>query len=293
MSLRRLASLSLPRLALLPAFLLLGCPSADEPDPETPSMGLPEGESSWSGVGEMTSGSFLVEVELTNTDGDLEARVTVSDDPEAPLGFGQGVYTAIGTHAPASGAFAMAPVGWEVAPAVDIELLGATAVYDPDAGTLTGQLRDWASGIDNTLQGGDLSLTLDSGEGDPTPVGDEGQSLAVGTSTFAGTMQCSGAVRDTEGTLSYDGEGGVTGSLTVGDPGVDTPLGSFPFDGVHNPTTGTITIAPQPWDEPAPAPVNFMISGTYDAGAGTWTGDQLTNVAACPPATWDVAVTGP
>ncbi|MCO4774065.1 MAG: hypothetical protein KDA24_28800, partial [Deltaproteobacteria bacterium] len=187
---------------LAAASLVVGCPSsADSPD-ETPSRGLPEGSSTWSGTGEANGFSFLVEFELVNTNGDLAGTATVADDPDDPFGLGEGSFSVIGTHAPESGKLAFAPTGWLQSPVLPIELLGATGLYDIDDGTITGQLRDWSDQADNTLRGGALNLTMSDGGGDPTPIGDEGESLADGSQEFSGTLQCTGPVRDVEGTLT-------------------------------------------------------------------------------------------
>ncbi len=228
------------------------------------SNGLPEGTTTWTGEGTAAGVVFPLEVELVNDGGDLTGTVTVSDPG---IGIGTGIYGIEGTHAPASGAFALAPTAWIQSPDIEIELLGATGTYDADAGTLTGQLRDYASSSDNTLQGGAFTLTLASGGGAPSPVGDGARALPDSV-TIAGQMRCTGDPRDVTGTLSHDGAGRVTGTLTLGNPGLDAPLGTFPVDGAHNPTTGAITLAPQPWSDPPPATLNFLVSGTWDPSDG-------------------------
>lgn len=254
--------------------------------------GLPEGTSTWSGTGDVQGYSFLVDVTLENDGGDLTGTVTVSDDPDAPLGIGTGTYNIEGTHSPDSGVFALGPLNWLVQPNLEIELLGATGLFNPEAGTLSGQLRDYASGSDNSLVAGPFSLTKTSGDGAATQLGDRANALATGTQSFSGTTQCTSSVRDVEGTLTYDGQGGVTGSITLGDPGLDNPLGTFPVDGAHNASTGAIMVAPQPWDAPAPSNVNFMVFGVLDGGTGAWDGDMLTNTDACSRDTWHVTVSG-
>lgn len=254
------------------------------------SRGLPEGQSTWTGSGQVSGVPVQLSLALTNTDGDLSGTVTVSDDPSAPIGLGEGTFSITGAHDAGSGEVAVGPVAWVAQPAIEIELLGATGRFDLDAGTLSGQLRDWASASDNSLQGGPFSLTLDSGDGDPTPVGDAAQALPAGGATFAGSMQCTGAVREVSGELSVDADGVVTGSMTVGDTALDTPLGTFGFDGVANASTGALVILPLIWDDPAPSTLTFGIAGRYDAASGAWTGDQLTNTAACPAGTWQVTV---
>ena len=244
-----------------------------------PTFGLPEGASTWAGEGQVSGVSFPIEVTLENSGGDLTGSVTLSD-PGGALGFGTGSYTIVGTHAPESGAFAVAPTGWTVEPDVAIELLGATGTHDPDAGTLTGQLRDYASGDLNTLEGEGFTLTRLSGDGAPTPVGDGARALPA-TATLSGSMRCTGAERELSGSLTHDGEGRVTGSITLGDPGLDTPLGTF--GGQAPPLAARGRVAPQPWVEPDHSTKNFGVTGAWDPGTGAWGGDVWTDVAACPP----------
>ena len=298
---------SLPLLLLLPALVACTSKPADSADPAgdtaddgsgeggadggaaAPTFGLPEGSSTWAGEGQVTGISFPIEVTLETTGGDLTGSVTLSD-PGGVLGFGTGTYTIIGTHAPESGAFAVAPTDWTVEPDVAIELLGATGTHDPEADTLTGQLRDYASGTNNVLNGEGFTLSRLTGDGAPTPVGDGGRALPA-TATLSGSMRCAGAERQLSGSLAHDGAGRVTGTITLGDPGLDTPLGTFGVDGAHNPTTGAITVAPQPWVAPDHSTKNFLVSGAWDPDTGAWAGDVLTDVAACPPSTWNAVVT--
>lgn len=103
-------------------------------------------------------------------------------------------------------------------------------------------------------------------------------------------MQCTGPVRETEGELIYDGAGGLTGTLTVGDPGLDTPIGAFRITGVHNPGTGGITLVPGLWIDDQGMSLAFYIDGTYDPNTGSFNGDQWTNTAACPQGTWKTTI---
>ena len=290
-----------PRLLLLPLAIACtgkstdtssatGDTSADDTGGGAATFGLPEGPSTWAGEGQVLGFSFPIEVTLENSGGDLTGSVTLSD-PDGILGFDTGTYTIVGTHAPESGAFALAPVAWTVDPAVAIELLGATGAHDPEADTLTGQLRDYASGDQNTLAGEAFTLTRQSGDGAPTPVGDGAKALPA-TATLSGTMRCTGSDRELTGSLTHDGAGRVTGSVTLGNPGLDTPLGTFGVDGAHNPTTGAITVAPLPWVEPDHSTKNFGVTGAWDPATGAWDGDVWTDVAACPPGTWAVVVDG-
>jgi hypothetical protein len=254
------------------------------------TFGLPEGASTWAGEGQVSGFTFPIEATLENTDGDLTGTVTLSD-PDGLLGFGTGTYTVVGTHAPESGVFAMAPVAWTVDPAVAIELLGATGTHDPDAGTLTGQLRDYASGDENFLRGEGFTLNKLSGDGAPTPVGDGSKALPA-TATLSGTTRCTASERELAGSLTHDGAGRVTATFTLGDPGLDTPLGTFEVDGAHNPTTGMIKVAPLLWVEPDHSTKNFGVTGAWDPATGAWGGHVWTDVAACPPGTWAVVVDG-
>lgn len=77
---------------------------------------------------------------------------------------------------------------------------------------------DFASGQDNVLRGGPGTLMLMDGPGQPTAVGDEGAALSEGTHNFTGTSQCTSSERELDGTITYDGAGGVSGSVTLGDP---------------------------------------------------------------------------
>ena len=254
------------------------------------TSGLPEGSSTWSGTMEVGGSTFLLDFTLENTGGEVEATATFTDDPDAPAGMGTGTYTLKGTHEPVSGLLALAPIAWVVEPELDLELLGATATYDPATGTLQGMIVDYATGESNTLLGGPMEATMTSGDGAPTVVGDLGAALSTGSHTFVGTIQCTSSVREVEGTLEYDGAGAVAGTMTIGDTGLDTPLGTFAYSGVHNPSTGGLTLAPGLWVDSEANTNTFFVNGSYDASSGAFTGDQLTNTAACPPDTWNVTV---
>lgn len=276
--------LRLPVLAL--ALAAMGCPSTSE-DPQPDPTGLPQGESTWSGTVEINGNEFLLSMTLTNDGGLLDAEVTF-DETGNTAGFGSGTMSAQGTHEPGSGRLALSPIGWLEEPNVTPEMPGVTATYDHATGTITGTAVDYTTPEDNVLRGGALVLTMDSGDGDPLGVGDEARSLAEGANAFAGSFQCTGPVRETEGTLDYDGEGLVTGELTVGDPDLATPLGTFDVTGVHDPTSGGITLAPGVWTSGNHTTLTFFVSGTYDPGTGTYEGDQGTNTGVCPPGQWSV-----
>lgn len=269
------------------ALAAAGCPTTSE-EPQPDPTGLPEGESTWSGTVEIDGNEFLLDVTLDNDGGLLGATVTF-DETEDTAGFGSGTMTAQGTHHPGSGLLALSPIGWVEEPNVTPELPGVTATYDHSTGTITGTAVDYTTPEDNVLRGGALLLTLESGDGAPLAVGDEARSLAEGDNDFAGTFQCTGPVRETEGTLTYDGEGALSGELTVGDPDLDTPLGTFDVSGVHNPTSGGITLVPGVWTSGAHNTLSFFVSGSYDPDTGAFDGDQGTTIAACPPGQWSVA----
>lgn len=255
---------------------------------EQASMGLPEGMSTWTGQGEINGLSFGFDVTITNSGGDLTATVRLKDDPG--VGIGTPEFALSGTHEPTAGRVALAPNDWIVLPDMDIELIGLEGVYDPEAKALNGMLVDFAKGTENFLLGGPVTLTLVDGPGEATIRGDEAKSLVVGSQKFSGQLQCTGPVRETEGELIYDGAGGLTGTLRVGDPGIDTPIGAFTITGVHNPSTGGITLVPGLWIDDQGMSLAFYIDGTYDPGTGSFNGDQWTNLAACPTGTWKTTI---
>jgi hypothetical protein len=249
-------------------------------------LGMPEGISAWEGDAGFAGFTLPLAITITNTNGDLTASITLSDDPDTPVGFGMGVYSATGTHEPTAGLVALAPETWTIEPDPPIELLGFMGSYDPATKRLTGMIVDYATGDDNTLTGGVATLDLVDGPGEPTVRGAEGSSLVVGSQKFSGTTQCTGPTRATEGTLDYDGAGGVAGTITLGDPDLTSTIGTFAVTGVHNPSTGGITLVPGLWLETQDSKLTNFVDGTYDSMTKKYDGDQRTNVAACPPATW-------
>ena len=250
--------------------------------------GLPEGVSTWTGQGEIDGLTFGFDVTITNTGGDLTAKAKIKDEPG--VGIGSPEFAMSGTHEPTAGRIALAPNDWIVPPDMGIELIGLEGVFDPEAKTVTGMLVDFAKGTENFLAGGPFTLTLVDGPGTATVRGDESKSLVVGSQKFSGQLQCTGPVRETGGELIYDGAGGLTGTLTVGDPGLDTPIGSFSITGVHNPSTGGITLVPGLWINDQGTVLTFYIDGTYDPMTGSFNGDQWTNTAACPLGTWKTTI---
>lgn len=263
-------------------------PTGTGTEGEQATKGLPEGVSTWTGQGEINSLTFGFDVTITNSGGDLTATAKIKDDPG--LGLGSPEFALSGTHEPTAGRVALAPNDWITLPDVDIELIGLEGVYDPDAKTLSGMLVDFAKGTENFLQGGPVTLTLVDGPGEATSRGDESRSLVVGSQKFSGQLQCTGPVRETEVELVYDGAGGLTGTLTVGDPGLATPIGAFAITGVHNPSTGGITLVPGLWIDDQGTSLAFYIDGTYDPSTGSFNGDQWTNIAACPTGTWKTTI---
>jgi len=249
--------------------------TGDDPAP----AGLPEGVSTWVGQGVINNRDFEFVVQITNSGGDLTATVKIKDEL-----LGNPVFALSGTHEPTAGRIALAPDDWILPPDLNIELIGLEGVHE--AGTITGMLVDFAQGTENFLLGGPFTLTLVDGPGAATIRGDESESLVVGTQKFSGQIQCTGPVRETAGELVYDGAGGVTGTVTIGDPGLDTPLGAFAFTGVHNPSTGGITLVPGLWLDDQGTVLTFYVDGTYSPGTGSFTGDLGTHTAACPPGTW-------
>jgi hypothetical protein len=277
--------------------LLAACADGESSskDPVDPSIvsgsALPEGATTWTGSMELGGFPFLIDFELDLTGGDVRGTVSFQDDPEEPSGFGSATYRVRGTHEPSSGLLALAPYEWIEEPDRESELLGFIGAYDGETEELVGTIVDYATGMDNTLLGGPVRATLVSSDGgDPTAVGDGAHGLTVGANPFTGTTQCTGPVRDVAGTLDYDGGGAIEGTLTIGDLGVDNALGTFAATGVHNPSTGGITLVPGLWIDFNVSVLTFFVHGAHDATTGAFEGDQLTNVDACPRGLWDATV---
>jgi hypothetical protein len=254
---------------------------------EPVGRGLPEGVSTWKGTAELGSLAFEIEVTITNAGGDLEASITITDDPNAPIQVGTHVFSCTGTHEPTAGLVALAPTAWIVEPEFALlELVGFAGSYDPATKRLSGALVDYAKGGDNVVTESSVNLDLVDGPGEPTVRGDEASSLVVGSQSFTGTSECTGPVRETAGSIEYDGAGGVSGTISLGDPTLATPLGTFAVTGVHNPSTGGLTLVPGLWTDTMDTKLTFFVDGTHDPTTKKYEGDMLTNIAACPADTW-------
>ncbi|HMV68982.1 MAG TPA: hypothetical protein PKA64_19190 [Myxococcota bacterium] len=271
---------------LLLLALLAACkPANDDDDAPTATMGLPSGDSAWEGEGVINGFTILLTLELSNDGGDLTGEATIEDDPEAPLGLGTGIYTLTGTHDPESGLIAFAPNAWVRSPLFESELIGFIGAYDPETDTIDGNLADYASEPDNQLLGGPASVTRTSGDGAALEAGDGGAGLPEGTRPYTGSQQCTSDEREAEGELTYDGAGAVSGTITFGDYTLAEGRHTFAFTGVHNPSTGGVTLVPGLFETEGRY-VSFFVDATYDPSADTFNGDGRTNTGPCPPGLW-------
>lgn len=258
-----------------------------------PTNGLPEGTSTWSGTGEASGITFLLDVEMVNDGGDLSGTVTVTESPEFPVGIGTGIYSISGTHEPVSGSVAIAPDSWIQETSIETELLGFIGAYNPETNELSGSLADYATGDDNAVRGGPATLAWTAGEGEPTEVGDEAQALAADeTLAFSGTFTCTTSEREVIAELDYDGIGGVSGTVRFGNLGLDADPHAFAVSGVHNPSTGGLTLVPGTYSQPGEESfLTFFLDGTFDAASGSFVADGRTNQGPCPTAdSWDSAL---
>lgn len=258
--------------------------TADTAEAVVAENGMPEGVSTWEGTMEVSGLSFQLSVEITNTGGDLTA-VAHFEEEETEY-FGPGSYTLTGTHSPHSGLFALAPDEWlEVPPYQTPELLGLFGTYDPETNILNGTAADYASGENNSLGGGEAALVLVSGDGAPTPSG-SGELALPETTLFSGTHQCTGPVRELEGEIVYDGSGGLSGSITFGDPDFSDGSATFEFTGVHNPDNGRITLVPGLYTDTTPAYLSFFVEALHEPAAGTLNGEGRTGSGPCAAEGW-------
>ncbi|MFT5681176.1 MAG: hypothetical protein ACI8RZ_002082 [Myxococcota bacterium] len=249
--------------------------------------GMPEGVSTWEGTIEASGVLFEVSVEITNTGGNLTAE---ADFEDTEIGyFGPGSYSLTGTHDPESGLFAFAPDDWlELPPHATPELVGFSGTYDPDGDVLTGFADDFASWDDNTLNGGPAELVWVSGDGAPTTLSSDDLALPE-TISFSGTHQCTGPVRELEGELTYDGSGGIEGSLTFGDPDFSDGSNTLDFTGVHNPDTGRITLIPGLYTDSSRSYLSFFVEAVHDPDAGTLNGEGRTGSGPCVAEGWNAS----
>lgn len=250
--------------------------------------GLPEGESTWRGSLMVNGLSIATELVLTNAGGDLTGLMTVSDDPEAPIGLGRGEYTVSGTYEPTSQRIAIAPNAWSEEPSAVIELWGFLGAYEPEGGTIAGTVADYASGDDNTLMGGPGQLLFVSGDGAPTAAGAGTNSLPVGSRPFNGRYQCGGPEREVTGDLSFDGGGAISGTVTYGLPTLADGSNRFVFTGVHNPTTGRVTLVPGLYTASVTSLLTMFVEAAYDPTDDAIRGGGRTNMGPCAVQGWDV-----
>ena len=248
--------------------------------------GLPEGDSTWEGTIEVSGIVFPFSLELTNSGGDLSGAALFEDHPDTPLGFGSGRYTLTGTHEPGSGLVAMAPGEWLDEPDIELELLGFSGVYDADTDAMTGMAADYASGSDNALVGGPASLTRTGGSGAPTAVGARAAALPTDTRSFSGTYTCTSSEREVAGELTYDGAGALTGTVSFGDLSLAESTNTFAVTGVHNPSTGGVTLIPGLYSETDRTFATFFVEATYDPAADAFAGGGRVNVGPCPTEAW-------
>lgn len=260
-----------------------GDPPADAaqdagPRPPAPS-GLPEGDSTWRGEIEASGVMLPVELSLSNDAGDLTGVVVAEF---------VGTYSLSGTYEPSSLRVALAPGDWIGEPTIDTELFGFEGVYDPEVGALTGRTADYASGRDNAFAGGPAELAFVEGAGTPTAAGSRDRALPEETLSFSGTFQCRGPIRETSGEITFDGAGGVTGQIAFGDPTFAEATATFAFTGVHNPSTGGVTLVPGLFEDTDHTYAAFFVESTYDPEARTLVGELRQNIGACPAERWRV-----
>jgi hypothetical protein len=265
------------------SLLAIACAAETDPatEPATAPATLPSGTSTWSGEIEVAAFQFVTDVELDNDGGDLTAVVSFAAEALT------GAYRVTGTYDPGSETFALVPENWTEEPAIAVEMFGMIGRYED--GALVGEARDTASGDDNTLYGGPLTLQWQSGSGAAVAVGSADHTLV--SSDFSGMFRCSTATRPVEGRLDHDGNGGLTGTLTFADTeiGVDD-IGTFELLGVHNPSTGGVTLVPDLWTATDRNFATFFVDLTHDGADGSLLGDTRINVGGCATDEFDVAL---
>ncbi|MGB1275334.1 MAG: hypothetical protein ACPG77_06240, partial [Nannocystaceae bacterium] len=96
---------------------------------------------------------------------------------------------------------------------------------------------------------------------------------------------CSTKTRPVEGSLTYN-DGMVSGTLSFAEEDIaDGPI-TFEVTGVHNPTTGGLTLSPGLWtqtDDVTPAYNTFWWDGVYNANDRILIGDSRNNAPGCIP----------
>lgn len=221
---------------------------------------FPDGDATWTGTAEVSNVELDVVVNTTHTDGRVTGDVQI-DFLGTPLAF-----TFQGTVDRLHNELALVPLEW-VGDDPELGLLGLSATYDPDAGTLIGVLRDPTSWTNNDPDGGPLLLTTTASPSEVDPAELEGGGHFESATPFSGTFQCASATRDLSGTLSRFSDGRLTGSMSF-DETDGLSLGTFGLDGVVDASTGHVTLLPLPWTEDGPSDsqyVNFFVDGTVDA----------------------------
>ncbi|MCB9764456.1 MAG: hypothetical protein H6739_32075 [Alphaproteobacteria bacterium] len=279
-------------LSLLSLCLVLGaCGDKDTTDDSSATddtaaaegNGLPEGSSTWEGNIELAGFNFFVDVTIANSGGDLTGSIAFEDDPSNPSGLGTGTFGFTGTHDPVSGLVGIAPDDW-IVPNNNSELLGFYGSYDPSTDTISGTMVDAASRTDNTFRGGPGSFTRVSGDGARTTAGDGAKALSTDLRHWSGTFQCASAVRPIEGELQYDGNGGVTGWLTFAEEDLADPCCTHDIYGVHNPTTGGVTLFPTTYTDYFATDTNYSTNWydlTYDPSDESMVGDVRVTRGGC------------
>ncbi len=90
------------------------------------------------------------------------------------------------------------------------------------------------------------------------------------------------------GELTYDGGGSVSGAISFGDPTLAESTNTFAFTGVHNPSTGGLTLIPGLYTQTDAAFATFFVEATYDPSADSFSGEGRINVGSCPDGLWQV-----
>lgn len=237
-----------------------------------PTMGaiFPAGTSEWTGTAELLGEDMPTSLEVTRTGSILEGTVSL-EFSGSDISF-----TLLGTVDLVSGQMAMIPVEW-VGADPGLELVGFTGVYDPDAGTLTGLVRDTTSWDNPDLAGGPITLstTAAAEEVELAPISAEPFITEEGRS-YAGTFQCTSAERPVYGSLARGSDGQLWGSLSF-DEADGTYVGTFPVVGVEDAASGNMTLVPEPWtDDEAESTnyANFYVHGALSGSDYTGTVSQ-------------------